>query len=261
MKISTISLKSIFYILIIYFINFQSNTYSLASKPNTIKIYEGLHNPKKTIINVNSLNERPISLHFLLPTIGRKSIFNMLHSLKKQLQPQDYITVIFDAKDQNRVFNKVKAKLAQFPCKTNLIFEEKNLGYWGHNIRNKYNALPGDFVLHCDDDNTYTNNSLSMIRKICSDPTKLYIFRIQVNSKILWTTPGIKISCIDTSNGVIPTSYNTLSSWKPRYGGDYDFYCTLSQNIPPANITFVDFVIHKIRQKRSLKYNLEHENY
>ena len=33
-----------------------------------------------------------------------------------------------------------------------IIYEDKNLGFWGHGIRNKHNKLKGDFIFHIDDD-------------------------------------------------------------------------------------------------------------
>lgn len=212
---------------------------------------EGLKNQRTYVIETANKNEAPVSFHFLMPTIGRRCIFRALDSLALQVKPQDYLTIIFDAKDVDHVFQQVKEKLSSFNCKTNLIFESTNLGFWGHGIRNKYNKLPGDFILHCDDDNKYLPNSISMIRKLCDDTSKLYIFKVKICGGIAWSTPSVALGNIDTACGIVPAQYNSLSTWQPVYGGDFRFYESLVKNLKNSDVVFVDYVIYNLCLGRS----------
>jgi len=239
-----------------------SLTFNLPCKQHLVKIYENLYNPQEKTVDINTLPPAHPSLHFLLATIGRNTIFRMLDSLGAQLEPQDYLTIVFDARDDDNVLEKVKLTTSKYPCTVNIIFEEENLGFWGHGIRNKYQDLPGDFILHCDDDNFYTPDSISVIRKICTDKTKFYSFQVRpiasdMLNKIEITssykrrrrqipiTHDVKKILLprdtDTGSGVIPAAYNKLTRWEYVYGGDKEFYKKLYDLIDPHKIVLVDF--------------------
>lgn len=229
----------------------------LSLNAQNITLIQGLKDQKVFTNNIDVLKESDISLHFLMPTIGRKTIFNMLNTLERQVKPQDFLTIIFDAKDIDHVFDDVKQKISTFNCQTNIIFEQKNLGYWGHGIRNKYNNLSGDYILHCDDDNTYLPGSISAIRRICIDKSKLYIFKVKFCKDTIWGKPKIQLGNIDTACGVIPSKYNSLSTWQPVYGGDYEFYQTLVENLDNSQIVFVDYVVYRLPCLRSRNFAIE----
>lgn len=222
------------------------NSYS--QEKTIIKGFQGLKHQKRITIDINSLPTSKHSFHFLLPCIGRSSIFGMLDSLEPQVQPQDFLTIVFDAKDKENIFDLVKKRVETFSCTVRVIFEKKNLGFWGHGVRNKYaNSLKGDFILHCDDDDIYLPNAISTIRKICTDKKKLYIFKIMNHGRETWQIPKIYLRNISTQCGVIPASYNKLGKWAPFHGGDFSFYKELSTKIRHRNIIFIDFLIYKIR--------------
>ena len=122
--------------------------------------------------------KRNFSFHILIATIGKNSIFNILSTLKNQLSEIDYLTIVFDNLDKSKNINKIKEFTNAFLCKVNIIMEEKNLGFWGHGIRNKHNNLEGDFIFHIDDDDILLDNAMNTIRKICKDTRIIYIFKI-----------------------------------------------------------------------------------
>lgn len=235
----------LFCFFILYLIIRINNIYS--NENNFIKIYKGLNLLKEEKINLNKLKKTDYSFHFLLPTIGRKSIFRILKSLEKQIESQDFLTIIFDAKDEDSILEKVRLITAKFKCKINIIFEQNNLGFWGHGIRNKYQDLPGDFILHCDDDDVYTSNSILNIRKICQDKNKLYIFRMKRYKDFSWQETKIDHKNMGTPIGVIPANFNKLGKWGYFRQGDGEFYIEVSQKIGPQNIIFVDYIIYKVR--------------
>ncbi len=186
------------------------------------------------------------SLHVLIATIGRSSIFDMLESLEPQLSEKDYLTIVFDAKDKDGVFLDVVEYVNTFRCTSSVIMEEKNLGWWGHAIRNKYKKLPGDFILHADDDDIYAEDAMEIIRKTCTDMSTLYIFKMQYKAgHSIWRTPQIIHCEIGTPMGVIPSRYNAICSWANAFAGDYNFYTDLEQIVP--TIEFVDHIIYYVR--------------
>jgi len=183
------------------------------------------------------------TIHVLLATIGKESIFNILKCLKIELKENDYLTIVFDASKNN--FEEVKNYCKKnIKSKINIIYEEKNLGYWGHGIRNKHNQLKGDFIYHVDDDDIIIKGSFNKVRKILKDKETLYIFKIvsEIN-EVIWKTPEIKLNQISTQSGFIPAAINNKSFWEYKYGGDFNFYDNLQKYT--EKIIFIDEIIYK----------------
>ena len=182
------------------------------------------------------------SINVLISTIGKKSIFKTLLSLKNQLRKEDYLTIIFDGIDTNIDIVKFFCN-KNLLCNVNIIYEENNLGYWGHGIRNKYKDLKGDFIYHCDDDDEFLPNAIDKIKKICLDLNTIYLFKIiRENGEIIWKNKEIKINKISTQSGVIPNHINKEGYWELKYGGDYDFYKKITDKY---NVLYIDEIIYK----------------
>jgi hypothetical protein len=187
--------------------------------------------------------KRNFSIHILIATVGKLSIFNLLIPLKNQLTKIDYLTIVFDGLDKSKNIDKVKEITQSFICKVNIIIEEKNLGYYGHGIRNKYNNLEGDYIYHIDDDDIIYDNTLDIIRLHCNDSNIIYIFKIILeNNSVVWNRKAIIKNKISTQNGIIPSKFNKESYWKLEYGGDYYFYEELYKKF---NMIFIDKIIYK----------------
>ncbi len=202
--------------------------------------YEGRY--KGRIYNKNQ--QKKFSFHILLATIGKLSILNMLNLLKNQLHKGDFLTIVFDGeKSKNIELIKKHVENIGFKCSVKIIIEEKNLGYWGHGIRNKHNRLEGDFVYHIDDDDVIFENTFDIIRKHCIDTDMIYIFKIILeNGKVVWKIPEIKLNHISTQSGVIPSTINATGFWELKYGGDYNFYKGITDNYP---VIFIDKIIYQ----------------
>ena len=190
------------------------------------------------------------SIHVLMATIGKDSIFNILKCLKNELKENDYLTIVFDASKNNyeAVINYVK----NINAKVKIIYEEENLGYWGHGIRNKHNELEGDFVYHIDDDDVIIEGAFNKVRKIMKDKETMYIFKIISEKKeVIWKKREIKLNEISTQSGFIPTKFNNKSKWLYKYGGDFNFYKDLEKyiNNESKKILFIDEIIYKKRVK------------
>jgi len=186
---------------------------------------------------------KPISIHVLIATIGKLSIFNVLGQLQKQLLENDFLTIVFDGINNSVNSEGVKKFCEKFKCTVNIIIEYENLGYWGHGIRNKYKDLRGDFMYHIDDDDSIYNNTFDIIRYHCKDLNIIYIFKIMLeNNIIVWKEKKIKYSQISTQSGVIPMNINKDGFFELFYGGDYEYYNNLSKKY---NVLFIDKLIYK----------------
>jgi hypothetical protein len=221
--------------------------------PNVVTLYHSTTQQSQQV-DVRTLGRTNVSFHFLLATTGRSSISLMLDSLIPQLKFQDYLTIVIDGlvnakkfeTELGQTLDQWVADLKQRTVATiQVSIEVEPLGYWGHGIRNKYRHLPGDFILHCDDDDIYTPKCLEVLRRICTHKNTLYIYKVQTNQGIVPKHPTIEYANISTQCGVIPAPLNGKGYWEQRYGGDCDFYQSLLAYEPP--IVFVDYLIYVMR--------------
>ena len=138
----------------------------------------------------------------------------MLESLKEELEKQDFLTIVFDGTNNN--YDIIEKYIQNnFQCTFQLIIEEKNLGFWGHGIRNKHQELKGDFIYHCDDDDMIVPGTFYKFRKICIHEDTIYIFKIKTeNNEIIWKEKNIQLMNISTQSGVIPNKINKQGFWK-----------------------------------------------
>ena len=191
------------------------------------------------------------SFHLLIVTVGRRSLFKMLDSIIPQLKQNDSITIVYDNKDIGNTFDKVKSM--KTICNLNVIMNDETYDIEApqHAIRNKYNDLEGDFILHADDDDIYMPGAMSHIRKYVCNPTTLYFFNLyfKIDNKHIKTETfyknKIEINHISTQSGIIPKKINKLGIWGDRYEGDYDFYKSIEDKV--YRTQYQKEIIYKMR--------------
>ena len=190
----------------------------------------------------NECQKKKKSINILISTLGKKSIFRTLISLKDQLREEDFLTIIFDGVNTNIDIITLFTK-QNFKCNVNIIFEKEQQGFWGHGIRNKYNNLQGDFIHHSDDDDEYLPDAIDNIKNICINNDIIYIFKIiRENGEVIWKNKEIKINKISTQSGIIPNHINKEGYWELKYGGDFDFYKKITEN---NKVLYIDKIIYK----------------
>jgi hypothetical protein len=189
--------------------------------------------------------ENQKSFHVLLATIGKDGIFRILRSFKTQLSENDYLTIVFDGPEWPNI-QKVIDYTKDFKCHVSVIVEEENLGHWGHGIRNKHKDLKGDYVFHVDDDDDITPDCMESLRNHCNDLNKVFLFKMQLDSKqIIWTEKKIEHSKVGTPMGILPIEINKKSDFGYFYGGDFEFYKNLeNQGVP---FEYVDKLIYIVK--------------
>lgn len=196
------------------------------------------------------------SFHVLIATMGRRSIMHLLRTLINQLQENDYLTVVFDGAERAMFQEMVHNFTRNFKCKVDIIIEKEPLGYWGHGIRNKHNKLPGDFILHADDDDFYLPEVFAKLREICNDPTTIYIFQFETRKAGIIFSDVFRIGSIGTPSGIIPSKYNAECKWGHMRGGDGQFYIELSHKYG-SKFVFVPLLIYTTHHLSNRIFNWE----
>ena len=163
------------------------------------------------------------SFHVLIATIGRPTLQAMLDSILPFLTRDDHLTIVFDGVVPTNINTETKGRI-------HIYHEKTALGSFGHGIRNKYASRleRTDFVMHADDDDTYEPGAFEVVHTLCTDPTTLYIARMQiVNSRIIPVEDEIYDSNVGTPNGIVPYDLNAQAKWGLEFGGDFAYYSDL----------------------------------
>ena len=189
------------------------------------------------------------TFHILLCTGGKPVLKAMIDSLKGELLEGDAMTIIFDGQDALKKSTFTDEWTSGFKCAIKKIEENPALGFWGHGARNKYQGQltpRTTFIMNADDDDTYIAGSFAKLREKCVDPNTLYITKMTyVNDRktiIPRQNKEIIFGDISTQNGVIPFDMAAKGEWKPKYGGDFDYYTDLKKLNSP--IVFLDELIY-----------------
>lgn len=179
------------------------------------------------------------SFHVLIATIGRPTLQAMLDSILPFLTADDHLTIVFDGVAPTNIRTETKGRV-------HIYYEETALGSFGHGIRNKYASLLDrtDFVMHADDDDTYEPGAFESLRELCTDPSTLYVARMQiVNSKIIPVQDEICDANIGTPNGIVPYDLNVKAKWVLAFGGDFSYYSDLKAMA--TKVVFLKPVIYR----------------
>jgi hypothetical protein len=138
------------------------------------------------------------TLSVQIPTSGRASLSRaVLSVLAQPPRPGDEVIVTFD-----------------------------NSGDWGHTPRNDMmRRARANYMIFLDDDDLMLAGALEVIRQaVAQQPGAPHLFRMAIDSLLLWQEPRLEMGNVGTPMFVIPT-YGPLGVWTPRRGGDFDFIC------------------------------------
>jgi len=165
------------------------------------------------------------TFHIIIATAGRPSLKGLLDSMKGQLRKGDAITMVFDGPGAKGKSGFNNGWLNGMEAVVNVFEENPALGMWGHNIRTKYQNMPKPrttYIMHADDDDTYTAGAFDALRLKCVDPAILYIAKMNSLSKpdVLIPRQNEKIveSDIGTPCGIIPFDKASGGVWEHSYG-------------------------------------------
>ncbi len=178
-----------------------------------------------------------ISFNCVIATSGRKTLKRAVRSIYKQLNRNDYLTIIFDGCDVDH------SVYAGARCNVVIYHEPVALGFWGHAARNKYQSeLKGDYIMNADDDDVYVVSAMKKIRDNVKGH-QLFIFKLYYNEHVIPIKPGeVRVGNIGTPCGVYP-NIKTFPEWVLKYGGDGLFYVELSKLVSPVWIDEIIYVV------------------
>lgn len=204
-------------------------------------------------------DNRPVSLHVLIPTMGRPEIWRLLDSIKEQIEYQDMITVVFDGDYPHHVMENVQRKVKEMPGNNivELAPHKRAPGDIGYSARNEHKSRGADFVLFADDDNFYEPHAFSIIRRtVRHDLDALYIFQVNRTDgppiPDVWKNANTVVGNIDTGCGITPTKYAQHAIWVgikyPHLDfvccGDYYFYNAISSFVPRTYFIAETIYVH-----------------
>jgi hypothetical protein len=188
------------------------------------------------------------SITFFITTIGHKTLKNTLRSLYGQLNHGiDKVEVFFDGP------NFVEVGPEYFQPEQDLYGNDlsmtvlpENLGFWGHGIRNKFQkTFTTDYIHNSDDDDEFCPGSFHQVRRDLKDNYgKVLIYKIKADGGNIWMDKNIRFGNIGTPSGLIFNRPEIFGEWGSFYGGDYQFYEQVQNNIGKENIIFKDTFIY-----------------
>ena len=160
-------------------------------------------------------------LTVITPTIGRRSLLDTLLSIYKQLDQGDEHLVIGDGRQP-----EAAAMCASFGA---TYHDGPFVHDYGNSQRDYAATLAtGDYLLYCDDDDTFTPDALALVREaVQAEPGIPHVFRMtHPTFGVLWKRPALVCGNVGTPMLAVPND-SRLSIWAdgdPRsYEGDYRF--------------------------------------
>ena len=191
------------------------------------------------------------TFHILIATAGRPTLKKLLDSLKSELRESDAITIVFDGPGAKEKSGYDESWFSGHMSQHTVIVQDPNLGAAGHPVRTKYQTLltpETTYIMHADDDDEYIKGSFEKLRNMCSDSEVLYIAKMRYSDK-----PGLVIPSqnteivqddIGTPNGIIPFHSAGKAEWALRYGGDFNYYNDLQNEV--KDVVFLDTIIYTV---------------
>jgi hypothetical protein len=160
-----------------------------------------------------------LTLSFLLPTCGRRTLVDVLADLKKKIGIDDEVLVVSDGPDT--LVKKLVEKLEDGRFRYFATAETTHR--WGNPQRDLgVQEATKDFVACIDDDDLFAENGIEDIRKCCEmAPDRPHIF---VVSQMFGTLCGWdwELSRLPVGNGcfVFPNIKEKIGKWNVDDGGD-----------------------------------------
>jgi hypothetical protein len=159
------------------------------------------------------------SLTIIIPTIGRKSLLEILGQIVPQLSKDDRVLVVGDGAQP-----KAAAMMAGYHAQV-AYHEYGPTKCWGHPQRNWAMLLAETTHIWClDDDDEVLPGAVAVIRQAADDcPGKLLIFKIHHREFVIPKEPEIRLTNVSTQCFVFPNTPDRFGSWGFLYEGDLQF--------------------------------------
>jgi glycosyltransferase involved in cell wall biosynthesis len=189
------------------------------------------------------------TISVVIATKGRPTLRSTIESIKAQpLVKGDEVLIAIDGPFPQAI---ELAREAGPPFRW--IQAEKNIGYWGHGIRNwvfdhqasgENARLRGDLVAAMDDDNIFTPWAFDSVRAAAvKNPGKPLLFRVvTIPGIIIWDSPVVSVNNVDTASLVCPNILEKIGRFRMSFGGDYHFVSSTIENFG-GSVSFQEEII------------------
>lgn len=160
----------------------------------------------------------------IVPTIGRATLADTLESIRQQrLLPGDEVIVVADGHHPDARAIAEEYSQGFLPVRYLTHGPTRDFGNSQRNFAQR--IAHGTHVLFMDDDDAYTEEAFTKIRKaILKNPNRALMFRmISVWGEVIWRERKIERGNTITPMFVVPNAREALPLWPRRQGGDVTF--------------------------------------
>lgn len=160
-----------------------------------------------------------VRISWMLPTIGRASLADILKDILDQAASTDQIIVVGDGAQPEAM------KIAEGLDPRVIYLEEGPTKDWGHGLRNIVMPIAtGTHIMSLDDDDRMARGIVPKIKfSLARRPNKPHIFRMHHEGGLVWVNKELKEGNVSTQLIAVPNIPERLGVWGNRYQGDWDF--------------------------------------
>jgi len=186
-----------------------------------------------------------ITVSVIVPTIGRKSLLELLNSLLiSGFSREDEVLLMVDDGPKEI---EIPERWDELPIRQ--VNVGRRQGDWGMFSRNVgMEVATGDLLAFGDDDNIYLPDALSTMRRAFGDGRQVpHLFRVRQcpSGALIWADRDLRLGNVDTMCVVIPRN-GPRARWPAEYAGDYAFIRDTCGLYPAGSTVWRDDVIGEI---------------
>src|SRR5262245_25403200 len=176
-------------------------------------------------------------ISFIVPTVGRPTLYRALHSITQQCADDDEVLVVSDSPEAAQVAAVAGCRFIECARGHDYGCAERTAGIA---------AARGQHLAFMDDDDIYLPGARQRMEDArATVPDKPILFRMVWNDRVLWHEPELRVGNVSSQMMLIPNDKTKLGHWGTRYEGDFDFLD--SMHWAPSEIVWCEDVIAHLR--------------
>jgi len=176
-------------------------------------------------------------ISFIVPTVGRPTLYRALQSITQQRAPDDEVLVISDSPEAAQVAAVAGCTFVECARGHDYGCAERTAGIA---------AARGQHLAFMDDDDIYLPGARQCMEDArATVPDKPILFRMVWNDCVLWRDPELREGNVSSQMMLIPNDKTKLGQWGHRYEGDFDFLASMQW--PASEIHWCPDIIAHLR--------------
>lgn len=192
-------------------------------------------------------------LNILLRTSCRPRGFSrMMSCIESQTNKNIKVYISYDNEQTYDYVSKYAYKIEHQLVKVSRDPKARSDGFFNLYFNDLKNAVSDGYIYHVDDDDVLPNDKVfETISNICTNPEKLYIFRMQYYGRIL---PGSSFrkspthGDISTQCFVYHSKYKQLVNWCDVYSADFNFIRDMYNAYGSNRVEWIDKVVYVLNK-------------